>query len=76
MMNRRKFIKSGATVAGVCTISNSSIFAGIGIPAAEETWFDRPMRWAQLTLVENDPGNFDPEFWLSYFKKIHADGTT
>jgi hypothetical protein len=32
------------------------------------------MRWAQLTLVENDPGNFDPDFWLDYFKKIHADG--
>jgi hypothetical protein len=26
--------------------------------------------------VENDPGRFDPDFWLSYFKKIHADGTT
>jgi hypothetical protein len=36
-------------------------------------WFDRPMRWAQLTLVENDPGQFDPEFWLDYFKRIHAD---
>ncbi len=75
-MDRRKFIKSGATVAGVYSISNPSLFAGIGIPATEETWFDRPMRWAQLTLVENDPGKFDPEFWLSYFKKIHADGTT
>jgi hypothetical protein len=76
MMDRRKFIKSGATVAGVYSISNPILFAGMGIPAVEETWFDRPMRWAQLTLVENDPGNFDPEFWLSYFKKIHADGTT
>jgi len=75
-MDRRKFIKSGATVAGVYSISNPSLFAGIGIPATEETWFDRPMRWAQLTLVENDPGNFDPDFWLSYFKKIRADGTT
>ena len=75
-MDRRKFIKSGATVAGVYSISNPSLFAGIGIPATEETWFDRPMRWAQLTLVENEPGNFDPDFWLSYFKKIRADGTT
>jgi hypothetical protein len=74
-MDRRKFIKSGAAVAGVYSIANPSLFAGIGIPPAE-TWFDRPMRWAQLTLVENDPGNFDPDFWLSYFKKIHADGTT
>ncbi len=40
------------------------------------TWFDRPMRWAQLTLVENDPGSFDPDFWLEYFRKIHADGAT
>lgn len=36
-------------------------------------WFDRPMRWVQLTLVENDPGRFDPQFWLDYFRQIHAD---
>ncbi|MBN2389498.1 MAG: beta-galactosidase trimerization domain-containing protein [Anaerolineae bacterium] len=32
------------------------------------------MRWAQLTLVENDPGNFDLDFWLDYFRRVHADG--
>ena len=31
------------------------------------------MRWAQLTLVEDDPGKFDPQFWLDYFKRIKAD---
>ena len=31
------------------------------------------MRWAQLTLVENDPGQFDPQFWLDYFRRIQAD---
>ena len=31
------------------------------------------MRWAQLTLVENDPGQFDPEFWLGYFKRTQSD---
>jgi hypothetical protein len=36
-------------------------------------WFDRPMRWAQLTLVENDPGRFDPQFWLDYFRRVRAD---
>ena len=30
------------------------------------TWFDKPMRWAQLTLVENDPVQYDPDFWLDY----------
>jgi hypothetical protein len=31
------------------------------------------MRWAQLTLVEDDPGKFDPVFWLDYFKRTHSD---
>ena len=34
------------------------------------------MRWVQLTLVENDPGRFDPQFWLDYFKRLHADAAT
>lgn len=32
------------------------------------------MRWAQLAFVERDPGHYDPDFWLTYFKRIHADG--
>lgn len=44
----------------------------IGAPRAA-AWFDRPMRWAQLTLAENDPGRFDPAFWLDYFRRVHAD---
>jgi putative glycosyl hydrolase-like family 6 (GHL6) protein len=39
-------------------------------------WFDTPMRWVQLTLVENDPGHFDPAFWLDYFRRLHADAAT
>jgi hypothetical protein len=31
------------------------------------------MRWAQLTLVENDPGQYDPKFWLDYFRRTHSD---
>jgi hypothetical protein len=38
-----------------------------------DTFFGRPMRWAQLTLAENDPGRFDPKFWLDYFRRVHAD---
>ena len=53
-------------------------YAVLGTPwqavaGAEEPWFDRPMRRAQLVLVENDPGRFDPDFWLDYFKRVHAD---
>lgn len=35
-------------------------------------WFERPMRWAQLTLVENDLETFDTQFWLDYIRSIHA----
>ena len=31
------------------------------------------MRWAQLTLVEDDPGKFDARFWLDYFKRTRSD---
>jgi len=44
--------------------------------SAGEGWFDKPMRWAQLTLVENDPGRFDPQFWLDFFKRTHSDAAT
>jgi len=40
---------------------------------ATPTWVDKPMRWAQLTLVEDDPGKFDPKFWLNYFKRTRSD---
>src|SRR5450759_749118 len=74
-MDRRNFIKTTSVVAGVYAIDEPSFFKSL-IRPDDETWFNRPMRWAQLTLVENDPGSFDPDFWLSYFKQIHADGTT
>ncbi len=47
-----------------------------GIAPAFAGWFDGPMRWVQLTLVENDPGRFDPRFWLDYFRRLHADAAT
>ena len=31
------------------------------------------MRWAQLTLVEDDPGKFDLPFWLDYFARTRSD---
>jgi hypothetical protein len=42
-------------------------------PVPMPSWVNKPMRWAQLTLVENDPGGFDPGFWLDYFKRTRSD---
>ncbi|MDQ3700600.1 MAG: beta-galactosidase trimerization domain-containing protein [Chloroflexota bacterium] len=38
-----------------------------------EPWFSRPMRWAKLTLVEDDPVKYDVDFWLDFFKRSHSD---
>jgi hypothetical protein len=46
---------------------------GSSKPFPTPTWVDKPMRWAQLTLVEDDPGKFDLRFWLDYFKRTRSD---
>ena len=72
--NRRDFLKTSALLGvGTAAIGNQS-FSQTGTPGGSgETWFDKPMRWAQLVLVENDPGQYDPQFWLDYFKRTHSD---
>jgi hypothetical protein len=32
------------------------------------------MRWAQLTLVEDEPATLDVGFWLDYFRRTRSDG--
>jgi hypothetical protein len=54
-------------------VSALALATGIAEAAGPPEWFDRPMRWAQLTLVEDDPGQFDVNFWLDYFRRTHSD---
>lgn len=73
--SRRDFIKQTSLLCGAFAARD---FFGAAIAAETKTaptpsWIDRPMRWAQLTLVENDPGKFDPQFWLDYFKRTKSD---
>ena len=82
-ISRRDFMHIAAGAGAV--LSGSTLPAGALEPGqapggssadVAAGWFDRPMRWVQLTLVENDPGRFDPQFWLDYFKRLHADAAT
>lgn len=78
---RRTFLKQTAALSTACFVGidgqagGAALMPGAdGNSAAQTTgWYDRPMRWAQLSFVENDPGNYDLQFWLDYFKKVHAD---
>ena len=80
-MDRRKFLVHSAAIGGTLSITNFSPVAGRSSPEEQvffsadgETRFNNAMRWAQLAFVESDPGNYDPAFWLDFFKKIRAQG--
>jgi hypothetical protein len=73
-MERRDFIKTTGLLGGAVALSGPAALARPNTVAADSFWLDGPMRWAQLAFVERDPGHYDPDFWLSYFKRIHADG--
>jgi Hypothetical glycosyl hydrolase 6/Beta-galactosidase trimerisation domain len=71
--SRRTFLKQAASLSAACVVGFDGQ-AAVASPAPA-SWYDRPMRWAQLSFVEDDPGNYDQQFWLDYFKRIHADAT-
>jgi hypothetical protein len=73
-LTRRDFLKASAVAGAAVTLGELTLAAGgPGDRPASPSWVNRPMRWAQLTLVEDDPGKFDPEFWLDYFRRTHSD---
>jgi hypothetical protein len=75
-LTRREFLQSTAA-AGTTAALAPNLFAqaiASANPAANPAWASKPMRWSQLTLVEDDPAHYDPAFWLDYFKRIRSDG--
>ncbi len=73
--SRRTFLKQAASLSAACVVGfdgQPTLAAAAPVPATP-SWYDRPMRWAQLSFVEDDPGNYDQQFWLDFFQRIHAD---
>lgn len=73
-MDRRNFIKTTGFVGGGFMVGGSQPFAHMDNDPSAPIQMNEAMRWAQLAFVENDPGHYDPDFWLNYFKRIHAQG--
>jgi hypothetical protein len=71
---RREFLEAAATAAGAAALFSAR--SEPAVAAAEANPFDRAMRWGQLAFVENDPGRYDPQFWLDYFARTHCDAVT
>jgi len=68
--NRREFLRNSAIAGAPLALAAARAGEAADTPGP---WFDRPMRWAQLTLVEDDPSTYDLKFWLDYFARTHSD---
>jgi hypothetical protein len=80
-LSRRDFLQVTTGAAALASVGTPFLHGagdaqGLQPPPVGAGWFDTPMRWVQLTLVENDPGRFDPQLWLDYFRGLHADAAT
>ncbi len=73
-ISRRSFLRTCNVAGAAIAIGEGSVGQATSPIAAAPSWVDRPMRWAQLTLVEDDPGRFDLKFWLDYFRRTRSDG--
>ena len=79
--SRREFIgytfASAATLLGLPSEGWAQASQGthsIGPPMVN--WYSKPMRWAQVGFAEDDPGNYNQQFWVDYFKRCHVDAVT
>jgi hypothetical protein len=71
-MTRQDFLKAGSTARTAVAFSQFTwprAYAAEVAASPAPSWVDRPMGWAQLTLVEDDPGKIDLQFWLDFFKR-------
>ncbi len=79
--SRRTFLKHAAGASAGYIVGHENV-TGLNAVRSESDskddtekagWYDRPMRWAQVNFVEDDPGTYPLNFWLDYFKRVHAE---
>ncbi|WP_298196337.1 alpha-amylase family protein [Novosphingobium sp.] len=70
--NRRTILKGAAALAGVAGLSP------FGLPRAlagdQPDWVWQPMRWVQINFTDDDPGRYDPQFWLDFMRRTQTHG--
>lgn len=71
LLNRRALIKGAAAIGAVA--GYPSLFA-TAQAAEQQDWVWAPMRWVQINFTEDDPGRFDPRFWLDFMKRTNTQG--
>lgn len=71
VLDRRALIR-GAAAVGAAAGFPSMLAAAPATQAQDWVW--SPMRWVQINFTEDDPGRFDPRFWLDFMKRTSTQG--
>jgi len=72
----RRSVLKGAGAATLFSLIHTGL-SGQALAAASgvsSKTYDQAMRWIQLAFTEDDPGRYDPKFWLDYCREIGAEG--
>lgn len=73
-IDRRNTLLGAGAMGFFAPAFSSAIAAANRDRAPQDGWEREPMRWFQLAFTEDDTGNFDPQFWMNYFREIGAEG--
>jgi hypothetical protein len=61
--------------ASLAAVAGSAPFGLEAALAAERPdWVWGPMRWVQINFTEDDPGRYDPKFWLDFMRRTNTQG--
>src|SRR3569833_1275395 len=71
---RRDLVRLSAMAAAATTVRGLAAAKPRMPRPADGDWPIRSYRWIQVAFTEDDPGNYDPDFWLRYFQEIRAQG--
>ncbi|HUV69830.1 MAG TPA: alpha-amylase family protein [Terracidiphilus sp.] len=76
-VTRREFLEVSAAAGSglaIAQVAPVGMFAQATATDPVPVWASKPMRWVQLTLVEDDPIHYDPAFWIDYCSRTKSDG--
>lgn len=71
-LDRRTWIKGAAAMGAVGGLGPLGSLSALAADAPDWVW--QPMRWVQVNFTEDDPGRFDPQFWLDFIKRTSTHG--
>lgn len=73
-LDRRTVLAGAAVSAFAIDALAPTLASAASTLATPPNWQADPMRWFQLAFTEDDPGAFNPDFWMVYFREIGAQG--